>query len=77
MMLACHPDLVMMERACEGFMGDASIRWKAAVPPPMDEMSPTGILGDARGATAEIGERLFAFEIERWVEAIRSGELAG
>jgi creatinine amidohydrolase len=77
MMLASHPDLVKMERACEGFMGDASIRWKAAVPPPMDEMSPTAILGDARDSTAEIGERLFAFEIAGWVNAIRSGELAG
>ena len=76
MMLASHPDLVKMDRAVEGFMGDASIRWKAAVPPPIDEMSPTGILGDARGSTASIGERLFDFEIERWVAAIRSGELA-
>ncbi len=77
MMLACHPDLVDMARAVEGFTGDASIRWKAAVPPPMDEMSPTGILGDARGSTAEIGERLFKFEIDGWVAAIRSGEIAG
>jgi creatinine amidohydrolase len=76
MMLACHPDLVDMSRAAEGFTGDASIRWKAKVPPPMDEMSPTGILGDARGSTAEIGERLFDFEIRRWVEDIRSGAIA-
>jgi creatinine amidohydrolase len=33
-------------------------------------------LGDARGSTVAIGERLFDFEIERWVAAIRSGELA-
>jgi creatinine amidohydrolase/Fe(II)-dependent formamide hydrolase-like protein len=39
-------------------------------------MSPTGILGDARGSTAAIGERLLEFEIDRWVAAIRSGELA-
>ncbi len=77
MMLAAHPDLVDMDRAVEGFTGDASIRWTAKVPPPMDEMSPTGILGDARDSTAEIGERLFDFEIQRWVEAIRSGEIAG
>ena len=76
MMLASHPDLVDMNRAVEGFTGDASIRWKAKVPPPMDEMSPTGILGDARGSTAEIGERVLQFEIERWVKAIRSGEIA-
>lgn len=76
MMLACHPDLVDMDAAVEGFMGDASIRWRLAVPPPMDEMSPTGILGDARGATAEIGERLFDHQVRTWVEAIRSGRWA-
>ncbi len=60
MMLACHPDLVGMERAVEGFTGDASIRWRSKVPPPMTETSPTGILGDARGSTAQIGEQLLA-----------------
>jgi creatinine amidohydrolase len=76
MMLATHPDLVDMGKAVEGFMGDASIRWKAKVPPPMDQMSPTGILGDARGATAEIGERLLDFNTRQWVEAVRSGKYA-
>jgi creatinine amidohydrolase len=33
-------------------------------------------LGDARGSTAAIREHLFDYEIERWVEANRSGELA-
>lgn len=74
MMLACHPDLVDMDKAVEGFMGDASIRWKSKVPPPMDEMSPTGILGDARGSTDEIGERLFSFRVNQWVDAIKSGK---
>ena len=77
MMLASHPELVRMEAAVEGFTGDASIRWKAKVPPPMDEMSPTGILGDARGSTAEIGEALFNQNITRWVDAIRAGTYAG
>lgn len=76
MMLACHPDLVDMDEAVEGFMGDASIRWRLAVPPPMDEMSPTGILGDARDSTTEIGERLFDHQVRTWVEAIRSGRWA-
>jgi creatinine amidohydrolase len=77
MMLACHPDLVDMDNAVEGFMGDASIRWRSPVPPPMTETSPTGILGDARNSTAEIGERLFDQSVDEWVRAIRSGELAG
>lgn len=76
MMLAHRPDLVHMERAVEGFTGDASIRWKAKVPPPMDAMSPTGILGDARGSTDSIGEKMFADRIERLARAIEGGELA-
>ena len=77
LMLACHPELVHMDRACEGFMGDASIRWRSKVPPPMNEMSPTGILGDARGATAELGEKIMEARIGRLVEMIRAGSLAG
>jgi len=57
LMLAHRPDLVQMDKACEGFTGDASIRWRSKVPPPMDTMSPTGILGDARESTAELGRR--------------------
>jgi creatinine amidohydrolase len=74
MMLATHPEYVNMDAAVEGFTGDASIRWKSKVPPPMPETSPTGILGDARNSTAEIGNRLFEHNVQRWVEAIRSGE---
>ncbi len=77
MMLACHPDLVDMGRAVEGFTGDASIRWRSKVPPPMTETSPTGILGDARGSTAELGERLLAHEVAEWVRALRAGDLLG
>jgi len=77
MMLAHRPDLVQMDKACEGFMGDASIRWRSKVPPPMDEMSPTGILGDARGSTADLGEKLFAERIERLASMIEAGALAG
>ncbi|HXX39555.1 MAG TPA: creatininase family protein [bacterium] len=76
MMLAHRPDLVQMDKACEGFTGDASIRWRSKVPPPMDEMSPTGILGDARGSTGALGERIFADRIERVAKMIERGELA-
>lgn len=76
LMLAHRPELVQMDRAVEGFTGDASIRWKSKVPPPMDTMSPTGILGDARGATAAIGEKMFAERIERLAQMIESGTLA-
>jgi creatinine amidohydrolase len=77
LMLAHRPDLVDMTKACEGFTGDASIRWKSKVPPPMETMSPTGILGDARGATAELGERMLTLRVERLAEMIRTGVLSG
>jgi creatinine amidohydrolase len=76
LMLAHRPDLVQMANACEGFIGDASIRWRSRVPPPMDQMSPTGILGDARGATAELGEKMFAARIEHLARMVEAGELA-
>lgn len=74
-MLAHKPELVKMERAVEGFMGDPSIRWKSRVPPPMNEMSPTGIVGDARGATAELGEAFLKAETDYLSEQIRAGTL--
>ena len=77
MMLAHRPDLVQMDKACEGFIGDASIRWRSKVPPPMDTMSPTGILGDARNSSAALGEKMFAERIERIAKMIEAGELAG
>jgi creatinine amidohydrolase/Fe(II)-dependent formamide hydrolase-like protein len=76
LMLAHRPDLVQMDKACEGFTGDASIRWRSKVPPPMDTMSPTGILGDARGSTAELGEKMFGERIERVARMIEEGVLS-
>ena len=76
LMLAHRPDLVQMDKACEGFVGDASIRWRSKVPPPMDTMSPTGILGDARGATVELGEKMFQERIERVARMIEEGVLS-
>jgi creatinine amidohydrolase len=76
LMLAHRPELVQMDKACEGFTGDASIRWRSKVPPPMDTMSPTGILGDARESTAELGEKMFGERIERVARMIEAGTLA-
>lgn len=77
LMLAHRPDLVQMDKACEGFTGDASIRWRSKVPPPMDTMSPTGILGDERGSTAALGEKMLSLRIERLAALIEQGALAG
>lgn len=74
-MLAHRPDLVRMDRAVEGFTGDASVRWRSRVPPPMDTMSPTGILGDARGATAELGEQFLESKAQALAEQIRQGQV--
>ncbi len=76
LMLVWRPELVQMDKAVEGFTGDASIRWKSKVPPPMDTMSPTGILGDARRSTAAIGEKMLTERIERVAKLIESGALA-
>lgn len=72
MMLAIHPDLVDMRKAVEGFTGDASVRWREEVPPPMSTMSPTGILGDARNSTPELGEDLIEEKLNEFVEAVNS-----
>ena len=70
-MLAVHPDLVDMSLAAKGFMGDASIRWTASTPPPMDTMSPSGILGDAREASRKLGEQLIEHQVDVLYDLIR------
>src|SRR5437867_712709 len=77
LMLAHRPELVQMDKAVEGFTGDASIRWKSKVPPPMDTMSPTGILGDARGSTTALGATMLVERIDRLAQMIEDGVLAG
>ncbi len=71
-LLAIHPELVDMSKAVEGFTGDASVRWRAKVPPPMATMSPTGILGDAREATAELGRLMIEDKLKRLVSLVDS-----
>jgi creatinine amidohydrolase len=78
-MLACRPDLVEMDKACEGFTGDLSPYfpefWRSGYLPPMDTISLNGILGDARESTSQIGERLFQDATERLAQMIESGAL--
>lgn len=73
MLASRFSDLVHRDRFTEGFLGDPSIRWRAPVPPPMDSMSPTGILGDARGATAELGNDLYEAKVAELVRRIQAG----
>jgi creatinine amidohydrolase len=78
-MLASRPDLVQMDKACEGFVGDLSPYMpefnRSGFIPPMDTISPNGILGDARGSTRELGEKLLQNSIERTAQMIESGAL--
>lgn len=73
MMASQYRDLVRTDHFAEGFLGDPSIRWRAAVPPPMDSMSPTGILGDARNSSTELGETYFGEKIPELARRLRAG----
>jgi len=76
-MLACRPDLVQMDKARERFMGDLSPYLpefnRSGYFPPFDTISPTGILGDARESTRELGEKQLDHEIERFVVMMEAG----
>ena len=56
MMLHLHPDLVHMDRAAPGFMGE--LRPERLFREGMRGISPNGILGNPVGATAEMGEAM-------------------
>ncbi|MGE0554522.1 MAG: creatininase family protein [Gemmatimonadales bacterium] len=57
-MLAIHPELVQMDRAEEGFRGELDEAVLARmIKDGLHTVTANGILGDARGATAAIGER--------------------
>jgi creatinine amidohydrolase len=77
MMLAYRPDLVQMDKACEGYIGDLSAMFADFMTtkkfPPIDELSPTGILGDAHGSTRELGERILADRVDYLAAMIETG----
>ena len=54
-MLACQPDLVDLESAEQGFMGDAMAMGEKLNRDGTHSISPIGVLGDPRGATVEAG----------------------
>ncbi|MCX2929463.1 creatininase family protein [Mycobacterium sp. CVI_P3] len=57
-MLKLTPDLVQMDRAQAGYTGDmgAGVEALLADGTPIDELTPTGVLGDPRRAEADRGE---------------------
>ena len=79
MMLAVAPDLVKMDRA-DGGLADEAFYDPANLPRSqidcftlgIKHFSPNGVLGDPRGAEAEIGEQLMDVAVETLVEAINN-----
>ena len=59
LMLACQPELVDLENAEQGFMGDFRAMGEKLNRDGTHSISPIGVLGDPRGATAEAGQAYF------------------
>lgn len=71
-MLAIHPELVRMDRAEAGYLGDVGEALVAQViRDGLHTVTPNGILGDARGAAVAIGERCVAVLADRIAEHFR------
>jgi creatinine amidohydrolase len=65
-MLALHPELVRPDRAEEGYRGEVTEAVLARVMRDgLHTITPNGIIGDARGATAAMGERCLAALADR------------
>jgi creatinine amidohydrolase/Fe(II)-dependent formamide hydrolase-like protein/Tfp pilus assembly protein PilF len=56
MVLACQPELVDLESAEQGFMGDAYAMGEKLNREGTDSISPIGVLGDPRESTVKAGE---------------------
>ncbi len=78
MMMAAHPDLVDHSRLEEAtgpntgmseVLAPAIMRWRS-----FKEITPSGVLGDARKASAEKGERLYDAMCGALAEAISAGQ---
>jgi creatinine amidohydrolase len=57
-MQVIRPDLVHMDYACPGWLGDSKTVWDQIYNEGMKSVSPTGIIGDPRRATRELGKLL-------------------
>lgn len=77
LMLRMRPELVRMAEARAGVIADpaeAGARLRAAG---MQALSPIGVIGDPRGATAEWGERYFEAMVAAMAACFSAGERAG
>lgn len=68
-LLAVDPDAVRTDRASEGFDGtvSASVLYRDGI----DAYSPNGILGDARPATADVGEVILEHVVNAYATDVR------
>ena len=74
--LACQPELVDLESAEQGFMGDAMAMGEKLNRDGTHSISPIGVLGDPRGATVEAGQEYLdsrAKLLSDYVMAAREG----
>lgn len=78
MMMAAHNDIVYHDRLEEAvgpntgmaeLLSPAIMRWRSFA-----EISPSGVVGDARRASAEKGERLFEVMAEKLADALIEGQ---
>ena len=79
MMMAIEPDLVARDRLSEA-VGPAATRAGTVLQMPLNrwrsfkEITPSGVIGDARRASADKGERLFEASAEALAERLARGE---
>ncbi len=76
MIMACQPELVRLDKAEVGFMGDAYAMGEKLNRDGTHSISPIGVLGDPRGATANAGKEYLnslATLLTDYLEERRSG----
>jgi len=72
MLLAIHPDLVHMDRAEAGYVGDPQEAVASLFESGVDALSETGAIGDPTRATAEHGRRYWEAVLDLAVELVEA-----
>lgn len=70
MVMAIHPELVHLERAQAGYIGDPDEAFRKIFAGGTDSLSKIGVVGDPTRASAEHGERYWEVVIEATLQAI-------
>ena len=73
MMLAIHPELVQMDRAEAGYVGDPQEAIGSLFEAGVDSISENGVIGDPARASDEHGRRYWAAALDLAVEVIENG----